>query len=196
MEHAVAQVLGNGKDRQSFLKQSLRTKDRAEAKRRAPPVLMKFDGILARAASIASEQPVRATLSTFEIERMGAYYFALQLQRHDEFVRLGPQNERDERGLEMEDAVKEGRTPGPWVEPVPGYGLSDGQMFDVATRPLLRAETSVSSDAAAAAAPSRQHAPIAACWSPAVTRLRHAFPPHASASGIQLLPPNHGPLRL
>jgi hypothetical protein len=47
LEHAVAQVLGKGKERQTFLKQSLRTKEQQEAKRKAPAILMQLDSVLA-----------------------------------------------------------------------------------------------------------------------------------------------------
>ena len=49
LEEAVAKVLGNGKARRTFLQQSLKTKDGAAAKRKAPAVLMHFDSVLARA---------------------------------------------------------------------------------------------------------------------------------------------------
>ena len=49
LEQAVAIVLGNGKKRQPWLQRSLRTKDKQEAKRLAPPVLMEFDRVLAQA---------------------------------------------------------------------------------------------------------------------------------------------------
>jgi hypothetical protein len=46
---ATAQILANGKPRQSWLQRSLKTKDRRQAKRLAPPVLMEFDRVLAEA---------------------------------------------------------------------------------------------------------------------------------------------------
>ena len=54
----MATVLGNGKKRQPWLQRSLRTKDKKEAKRLAPPILMELDRVLAEAeASIAEEAP-------------------------------------------------------------------------------------------------------------------------------------------
>jgi hypothetical protein len=49
LEQAVATVLGNGKKRQPWLQRSLRTKDKQEAKRLAPPILMELDRVLAEA---------------------------------------------------------------------------------------------------------------------------------------------------
>jgi hypothetical protein len=56
LEEAAATVLGNGKKRQPWLQRSLRTKDKQEAKRLAPPVLMEFDRILASAEASAAER--------------------------------------------------------------------------------------------------------------------------------------------
>jgi hypothetical protein len=46
LQAAVAQVLGNGKARQAYLKKSLGTKDLKAANVRAKPVLMEFDRII------------------------------------------------------------------------------------------------------------------------------------------------------
>jgi integrase len=132
LEQAAARALDNGKDRQTFLKKSLRTKDLAEAKRKAPAVLMQFDGVLARATALASAQPLRAVLAQSEIDRMGAYYFALQLSNHDEYVRLGPTNERGMRELVRDIDMDGQRDPEEWSDPVPSFGLSGGQMLEMA----------------------------------------------------------------
>jgi hypothetical protein len=88
LEAAVAQLLGNGKDRQAFLKESLKTKELNEAKRRAPAVFLKFDGLIARASSRVADLP-RRELSQAEIDRMGDYYFATLLRRDEETRRGG-----------------------------------------------------------------------------------------------------------
>jgi hypothetical protein len=49
LERPTAEVLGNGKSRQVFLKRSLDTKDLRDANIRAKPVLIKFDRMLAQA---------------------------------------------------------------------------------------------------------------------------------------------------
>jgi hypothetical protein len=55
IEQAVAQVQGNGKPKQVFLQQSLRTKEKRDAERRAIPVLLEFDRILAPAEALIAE---------------------------------------------------------------------------------------------------------------------------------------------
>jgi len=49
LEEATATVMGASKTRVSWLKETLGTKDEKQAKIRAKPVMMKFDGILAKA---------------------------------------------------------------------------------------------------------------------------------------------------
>ncbi|HWW33599.1 MAG TPA: DUF6538 domain-containing protein, partial [Xanthobacteraceae bacterium] len=73
LEQAVATVLGNGKKRQPWLQRSLRTKDKQEAKRLAPPVLMEFDRVLADAEASTAERPLRTTLDPREIERIADF---------------------------------------------------------------------------------------------------------------------------
>jgi DNA primase large subunit len=67
LKAAVAQVLRNGKAQQSFLQESLRTKELAEAKRKASALRMQFDRMLAQAEARIAERPLRATLSELEI---------------------------------------------------------------------------------------------------------------------------------
>jgi hypothetical protein len=62
----VARVVGERKPKRIFLQRSLRTKDRAEAKRLALPVLMEFEQTLKLAEALITEDPplpVRTTLS-------------------------------------------------------------------------------------------------------------------------------------
>jgi hypothetical protein len=75
---AAAQILGNGKPRQSWLQRSLKTKDRREAKCLAPPVLMEFDRVLAEAEALLVERPARTTLDRREIERMAEFFYAAE----------------------------------------------------------------------------------------------------------------------
>jgi hypothetical protein len=69
LEHAVAQVLGNGKARQTFLKETLGTKDKQTAKVRSTPILMKFDRIIAEARALLADRPIRESLSQAESTR-------------------------------------------------------------------------------------------------------------------------------
>ncbi len=62
LQEAVARVLGKNKQRQVWLKRSLRTKDAAEANRRAKVVQIEFDRILEQAQELLAERPVRDTL--------------------------------------------------------------------------------------------------------------------------------------
>src|SRR5271168_1664576 len=74
LQAAVARVLDKrGKASQTFLKQSLRTKDKAGAKRRLPAVLIKLGETLKKAEALIAPEPLlplRTTLSTHEIERL------------------------------------------------------------------------------------------------------------------------------
>jgi integrase len=124
LEHAVAQVLGGRKARQAWLKRSLGTKDANEANRRAKAVLIEFDRTLERARGSLAERPLRTSLSPVEIKRMVEYHYAHKLASHDEYVRTAPEQEAEFRELEAEA--------GPWVEPVPEFGLSRGQLLDAA----------------------------------------------------------------
>ncbi len=79
LEAAAAQAAGASKPRVAWLKQSLGTKDHKEAKRLAPPVLMKFDRILAQAEALLVELPLRTSLDKREIERIAEYFYAYEL---------------------------------------------------------------------------------------------------------------------
>ena len=81
--------LGNGKKRQPWLQRSLRTKDKHEAKRLAPPVLMEFDSVLADAEALTAERPLRTTLDRREIERIADFFYAHELAADEETRREG-----------------------------------------------------------------------------------------------------------
>ena len=70
LEAATATVLGNGKRRVSWLKETLRTKDKKDATITAKPVMMKFDRILADAEALLAERPLRNELPDAEIKRI------------------------------------------------------------------------------------------------------------------------------
>jgi hypothetical protein len=78
-------VLDNGKPRQMWLKRSLGTKDLREANVRAKAVLMTFDQIIARASALASERPLRTTLTDVEIKRIAEYLYAHELHEGAEY---------------------------------------------------------------------------------------------------------------
>jgi integrase len=86
LQEAVARVLDQGKDRQSFLKKSLGTKDLKQANIRAKPVLAGFDRVFGQAEQLLAARPLRDTLSAIEIKRLAEIYYATMLD-HDEAVR-------------------------------------------------------------------------------------------------------------
>jgi integrase len=137
LQPAVAQVLGNGKARQVYLKKSLGTKDLKAANIRAKLVLAGFDRVMRDATAIA-EQPlatpsVRISLNDTEIARMAEYVFAKALA-WDERFRVGGREElkRVEAWLHTE-LKKEGRELGPAAYPyetLPPHGWSAAQLQD------------------------------------------------------------------
>jgi hypothetical protein len=63
LERAFAELLGVGKQRQSWLKESLRTKDLREAKIRSNPILIQFDQLLGRTEGLPRTRPERTAAS-------------------------------------------------------------------------------------------------------------------------------------
>jgi hypothetical protein len=88
LEVATATVMGVPKERVSWLKETLGTKDEKQAKILAKPVMMKFDRILAQAEALLVEHPVRTELTEAEIKQVADYFYALQLN-DDEELRVG-----------------------------------------------------------------------------------------------------------
>jgi hypothetical protein len=84
LQVAVASLLGKSKSRQKWLKKSLGTKDQREAHIRAKPVLMGFDRLLADAAALMKQRPLRTTLAQAEIDRIAEYHFATTLSWDEE----------------------------------------------------------------------------------------------------------------
>jgi integrase len=103
LQAAVAQVLGNGKTRQVYLKKSLGTKDLKTANVRAKLVLAGFDRVIrdakaiaaqAQAATAAGSRPytppsaIRSSLNAAEIRRMSEALYG-KLLADDEAFRFG-----------------------------------------------------------------------------------------------------------
>jgi integrase len=130
LEEAVSTVLGASRPRVSWLKRSLRTKDPREANIKAKPVLMDFDRVLAKAASLLRDVPLRTQLSEREIERMAAYQFAFMLEEDEEVRRDGTGSEpsfqwittqlRENGAVFRDQFATIGR---------PAFGLSDREML-------------------------------------------------------------------
>jgi integrase len=128
LEGATATVVGNGKQRQSWLKRSLRTKHKQEAKRLAPPVLMEFDRILADAEALVAERPLRTTRDRREIKRIADFFYANELASDEEARREGG-DETLFQSMSLQLAKAEVKFAMPYsVEPVPESGLSDREM--------------------------------------------------------------------
>jgi hypothetical protein len=84
LEAATATVLGNGKPRVSWLKKTLRTKDKRQAEISAKPVMMKFDRILADAEALLAERPLRNELTDAEIKQITDFFYAHELNADEE----------------------------------------------------------------------------------------------------------------
>jgi integrase len=131
LERAVAQLRGEGKPKQTFLQQSLRTKDVKEAKRRAVPVLLEFDRILAEAESLVAERPLRQSLTDTEIRAIADYFYALELTSDEDDRRDGTGSEEfyasvarqlSEAGIQFTTPFN----PGAAVE----FGLTDRELSE------------------------------------------------------------------
>jgi len=128
LEEATAEVLGNGKSRQVFLKRSLDTKDLREANIRAKPVLMEFDRILAQAEALTVQRPMRTTLEKREIEQITNYFFAHQLAIDDEDRREGGSEQLFQSVARQLSAAGIEHTTEYQIGDPPKVGLSDREM--------------------------------------------------------------------
>jgi hypothetical protein len=89
LEAAAARVIGAPKERVSWLKETLGTKDEKRAKVLAKPVMMKFDRILAQAEALLVEHPVRTELTEAEIKHIADYFYAHELGADQELREEG-----------------------------------------------------------------------------------------------------------
>jgi integrase len=131
LEEATATVMGVSKTRVSWLKETLGTKDEKQAKIRAKPVMMKFDGILAKAEAQLVEHPVRTELTEAEIKLISDYFYALQLHEDEDLRAEGNgddplfadiHRQLIEAGVEFET---------PFAVEKTGSGLSDRMMHKI-----------------------------------------------------------------
>jgi hypothetical protein len=128
LEQATAEVLGNGKSRQVFLKRTLDTKDLRQANIRAKPVLIEFDRILAQAETLTVQRPVRTTLEKCEIELITNYFYAHQLAADDEDRREGGSEQPFQSVAQQLSAAGVEYTTAYRVGDPPKVGLSDREM--------------------------------------------------------------------
>jgi integrase len=132
LEAATATAMGVPKERVSWLKETLGTKNEKEARILAKPVMMKFDRILAQAEALLVEHPVRTELAEAEIKRIADYFYAHQLGADEEVREAGTgsdpvfadvHRQLAEAGIEFETPFE--------VAKETGFGLSDRMMHKI-----------------------------------------------------------------
>jgi hypothetical protein len=123
LQEAVARVLNSGRDRQAFLKKSLRTKSLKAANVAATHVLADFDRTFADAEALLKERPVIASLTDAEVKRMVESYYAAVMANDEKERREGTGSEPlfqsvaeqlSAAGYRIPNAVCRGRTAGGW----------------------------------------------------------------------------------
>jgi integrase len=132
LEAATARAMGVPKERVSWLKETLGTKDEKRAKVLAKPVMMKFDRILAQAEALLVEHPVRTELTEAEIKRIADYFYALQLGADEELREEGIGSDPGFADVhrQLAEAGIEFQTPFTVAEQT-GAGLSDRMMHKI-----------------------------------------------------------------
>jgi integrase len=128
LEATTAQAMGAARPRVAWLKQSLKTKDPKEAKRLAPPVLMKFDRILAKAETLLAERPLRTSLDKREIDRIADFFYAHELAGDDEDRHGGSEPLFQDIARQLDEAGIQYETPFS-IEPPPKFGMSAREMY-------------------------------------------------------------------
>jgi hypothetical protein len=132
LEVATARAMGASKERVSWLKETLGTKDEKQAKVLAKPVMMKFDRILAQAEALLVEHPVRTELTEAEIKQIADYFYAHELGA-DEALReegVGSDPVFASVHRRLTEAGIEFQTPFEVTEET-GSGLSDRMMHKI-----------------------------------------------------------------
>jgi integrase len=131
LEQATATVMGVSKPRVSWLKETLGTKDEKQARVRAKPVMMKFDGTLAKAEAWLVEHPVRTELTEAEIKRIADYFYAYELCADEELRADGVGDDPLFADIhrQLTEAVVEFESP--FEVRKSGSGLSDRMMHKV-----------------------------------------------------------------
>jgi integrase len=129
LQEAVARVLDRGKDRQSFLKKSLGTKDLKAANVRAKPIQAGFDRVLGEAEQLLAARPMRESLSAVEIRRLAEIYYASTLDWDETERREGTGTEPGFQSIaaQLSAADIEVKTPFA-IGALPEAGLSDREV--------------------------------------------------------------------
>ncbi len=131
LQEPVARILDSGKDRRTFLQKSLATKDRKEATRLAPEVLVSFQKTLEEAEALLADRPVRTALAQSEIDRIAEFHYVSRLAGDEEFTREGGGS--DDEGLrslanQLDEAGIDYFMPIPLDAQRPTYGLSNREV--------------------------------------------------------------------
>jgi integrase len=154
LQAAVARVLDQGKDRQTFLKKSLGTKDLKAANVRAKPVQAGFDRVLSEAEQLLSARPMRDTLSAVEIKRIAEMHFAATLEADETARREGTGSEPAFQSIAAQLAAAGVMFKTPFnIGALPEAGLSDREVhkrseqleyaLHAATSALARGHTAI-----------------------------------------------------
>ncbi|HKD30993.1 MAG TPA: site-specific integrase [Xanthobacteraceae bacterium] len=131
LQEAVARVLNNDKDRQTFLQKTTGTKSKKEATRLAPAILVEFGKILAEAETLLEERALRTALGSSEIDRIADYHYASVLAADDDFTTEGAVDDEDlvrSVGRQLMGAGVEYDMPTPLDTERPPYGLTNRQV--------------------------------------------------------------------
>jgi integrase len=132
LEEATARVMGVPKERVSWLKETLGTKDAQQAKVLAKPVMMRFDRVLAQARALLVEHPVRTKLTEAEIRQIADYFYANELGADEEQREVGIGSDPVFASIhrQLTEAGIEFKTPFAVTEET-GSGLSDRMMHKI-----------------------------------------------------------------
>jgi integrase len=132
LEAATATVMGVPKERVSWLKETLKTKDEKRAKVLAKPVMMKFDRVLAQAEALLVERPVRTELTDAEIKQLADYFYAYELGADEALREEGVGSDPGFASIhrQLTEAGIEFHTPFDVVEET-GSGLSHRMMHKI-----------------------------------------------------------------
>ncbi len=132
LEAATATAMDVSKERVSWLKKTLGTKDKKLAMVLAKSVMMEFDRIIARAEALLIEHPVRTELTEAEIKQIADYFYAHELgadeQMREEGIGSDPgfaslHRQLTEAGIKFETSFE--------VAEETGSGLSDRMMHKI-----------------------------------------------------------------
>jgi hypothetical protein len=154
LQEAVARVLDQGRNRQTFLKKSLGTKDLKAANVRAKPALAGFDRVFSEAEQLLAARPMRESLSATEIRRMAEIYYASMLDNDETVRREGTGSEPGFQSIaaQLTAAGVDFKTPFA-IGALPEAGLSAREVYkraehlehelDVTTDALARGNTAI-----------------------------------------------------